>query len=113
MSHAESDLSRKDAKMRRGQGNGSSCGLKYGVVLPGRAYERSEASNCDSNGAWNLARTAGQEPHTTGGPHHRRLASGEEEVGGRKWEVVLLFSGLASIDGSESVSDSFANGRRG
>jgi hypothetical protein len=36
-----------------------------GAVLPGRNYERSEASSCDSKGAWKLARSAAQENRST------------------------------------------------
>ncbi len=89
---------------------GNLRGLRAGRPTPRRAALTSAARRlCDRYGAWKRARTAGRETHTTLGPTPRRAASG-----GRKWEVdvVLLFSGLASIDGSESVSNSFANGRR-
>ena len=105
------EVSRKEAKTQRRQRTGSSC-VVAGSLLAGLffwIYSLRLGVLSDSYGAWKPARTAGRETHTTLGPTPRRAASG-----GRKWEVdvVLLFSGLASIDGSESVSNSFANGRR-
>ena len=41
------------------------CGPVRGAVLPGRNYERSEASTCNSYGAWKLARTTAQEDRNT------------------------------------------------
>ena len=40
------------------------CGPVRGAVLPGRNYERSEASNCTRD-ARTIARTAGQETRTS------------------------------------------------
>ena len=54
-----------DAEARGESGSSTWCGPVRGAVLPGRNYERSEASTCNSYGAWKLARTTAQEDRTT------------------------------------------------